>query len=54
MEEAEYLCDRIVMIHQGKVVSEGTPAGLKAQTNKDSLRDVFSELIRKEGMPDEQ
>lgn len=54
MEEAEYLCDRIVMIHQGKIISEGTPADLKAQTNKGSLRDVFSELIRKEGMPDEQ
>lgn len=54
MEEAEYLCDRIVMIHRGRVISEGTPADLKAQTDKDSLRDVFAELIRKEGIPDEQ
>ncbi len=54
MEEAEYLCDRIVMIHHGRVISEGTPADLKAQTDKDSLRDVFAELIRKEGIPDEQ
>lgn len=54
MEEAEYLCDRIVMIHQGKIISEGTPAALKAQTDKESLRDVFAELIRKEGRLDEQ
>lgn len=53
MEEAEYLCDRIVMIHQGKIISEGTPADLKAQTKESSLRDVFAELIRGEGMPDE-
>ena len=54
MEEAEYLCDRIIMIHHGRIISEGTPADLKAQTDQDSLRDVFAELIRKEGMPDEQ
>ena len=41
MEEAEYLCDRIVMIHRGKIISEGTPAELKERTKKDSLRDVF-------------
>lgn len=45
MEEAEYLCDRIVMIHQGRILREGTPDDLKAQTGKDSLREVFAELI---------
>lgn len=54
MEEAEYLCDRIIMIHHGRIISEGTPADLKARTDQGSLRDVFAELIRKEGMPDEQ
>lgn len=48
MEEAEFLCDRILLIHQGKIVSEGTPAELKARTGKESLRDVFEELIIKE------
>ena len=48
MEEAEYLCDRIVMIHRGKIISEGTPAELKERTKKDSLRDVFSGLILEE------
>lgn len=52
MEETEYLCDRIVMIHQGRIIREGTPGGLKAQMGKESLRDVFAELINMEGMPD--
>lgn len=50
MEEAEYLCDRILLIHQGKIISEGTPDALKEQTGKDSLRDVFSEMVIREGM----
>ena len=53
MEEAEYLCDRVVMIHQGKIISEGTPAGLKQSLGKENLRDVFSELIVREGIADE-
>ena len=53
MEEAEYLCDRIIMIHHGKIISEGTPALLKEQTGKENLRDVFSELIIREGITDE-
>jgi sodium transport system ATP-binding protein len=54
MEEAEYLCDRILMIHRGKIISEGAPEGLKTQTGKGNLRDVFAELIEKEGIADER
>lgn len=53
MEEAEYLCDRILMIHRGKIISEGSPECLKEQTGKGNLRDVFAELIVKEGIADE-
>jgi lipooligosaccharide transport system ATP-binding protein len=28
MEEAAHLCDRIVIIHQGKIITEGTPVEL--------------------------
>ena len=57
MEEAEYLCDRIIMIHQGRIIGEGTPAELRIQTGQDSLRDIFSGLIAANGglefdMPD--
>ena len=50
MEEAEYLCDRIVMIHQGRIISEGTPEELKRELGRDNLRDVFAHLIEKEGI----
>ncbi len=53
MEEAEYLCDRIIMIHQGRIISEGTPAQLKTRTGTENLRDVFRELIEREGIADE-
>lgn len=53
MEEAEFLCNRIVMIYHGKIISEGTPAELREQTGKKSLRDIFAELIGREGMQDE-
>ena len=53
MEEAEYLCDRIIMIHQGRIIIEGTPEDLKQQLGKESLRDVFAQLIVKEGIEDE-
>ncbi len=53
MEEAESLCDKIIMIHKGKIISEGTPAALKEQTGKDALRGVFAELIVREGIADE-
>lgn len=52
MEEAEYLCDRIVMIHQGRIVSEGTPEGLKEELGEENLRDVFARLIEREGIAD--
>ena len=45
MEEAEYLCDRIVMIHHGRIISEGTPGELRSKTGQNSLRDIFSGLI---------
>jgi ABC-2 type transport system ATP-binding protein len=35
IEEAEALCDRIVMIDQGKVITEGTPADLKSGLSSD-------------------
>lgn len=53
MEEAEYLCDRIIMINQGRIISEGTPEELKRENGKENLRDVFARLIEREGIVDE-
>ena len=34
-EEADHLADRIVIIDQGRVIAEGTPAELKARAGRD-------------------
>ncbi|MDE7321628.1 MAG: ATP-binding cassette domain-containing protein [Lachnospiraceae bacterium] len=48
MEEAEFLCDRIVMIHQGHVIAKGSPLELKEQTSTTNLRETFLKLIENE------
>ncbi len=53
MEEAEFLCDRIIMIHKGKIIAEGTPKELKELTQTTNLRDAFVSLTEKEGIFDE-
>ncbi|SCI87583.1 Uncharacterized ABC transporter ATP-binding protein YbhF [uncultured Clostridium sp.] len=49
MEEAETLCDRIMMIHKGEVIAMGTPKELKEKTNTNNLRDVFITLASERG-----
>jgi ABC-2 type transport system ATP-binding protein len=43
MEEADSLCDRIAIMHRGKMVASGTPGELKASIgrNEATLDDVF-------------
>ena len=45
MEEAENICDRIIMINKGKVIIEGTPDEIRKKTNTSNLRDSFFTLI---------
>lgn len=45
MEEAEFMCDRIIMINQGKIIASGTPSELKLETNTTNLRDAFFAYI---------
>jgi ABC-2 type transport system ATP-binding protein len=45
MEEADTLCDRIAIMHRGRIVVEGAPAKLKADIGKEArLDDVFVEF----------
>jgi len=41
MSEAEKLCDRIGIIHQGRLRAEGTLEQLRAQFQSTDLEDVF-------------
>ena len=45
MEEAQYLCDNIFMIYEGKKLAFDTPKNLMEKTNTDNLRDTFKRLI---------
>ena len=44
MQEVSALCDRIVVIAQGKVVAEGTPDELRRLTGSADLEDAFVRL----------
>ena len=44
MQEVSALCDRIVVIAQGRVVAEGTPDQLRRQTGTSDLEDAFVAL----------
>ncbi|MBU5430311.1 ATP-binding cassette domain-containing protein [Kineothrix sp. MSJ-39] len=44
LEEAQFLCDRIIMIDQGKIMIEGSPAEIMEQTQTGSLREAFGRL----------
>ena len=45
MEEAENICDRIVMINKGKIIATGTPDEIRKKTKTTNLRDSFFALI---------
>lgn len=45
MEEAEYLCDRIGVVDQGKLKAIGTMDELRALTGKQRLREIFLDLL---------
>jgi sodium transport system ATP-binding protein len=46
MTEAELLCDRVAIIHNGKILACDSIAGLKSATGQNSLVDVFFRLIQ--------
>ncbi|MGN0437653.1 MAG: ABC transporter ATP-binding protein [Lachnospiraceae bacterium] len=45
MEEADALCDRIIMLNKGVIVAEGTPEELRRKTGTTNLRDTFFSCI---------
>ncbi len=45
MEEAENICDYVLMINKGIIVKEGTPDNIKKETNTTNLRDAFFKVL---------
>jgi len=48
MRDIEEVCDRLVFLHGGKVLAEGTPGDIYARFNRTSLEDLFIGVARGE------
>lgn len=46
MREVEAVCDRVVFLHRGRVIAEGTPAQVIGQFQQRSLEEVFITVAR--------
>ena len=49
LEEAQSLCDRVLLMNHGRIIAADSPAALCSQTGTESLRDAFLTLIREDG-----
>jgi ABC-2 type transport system ATP-binding protein len=46
MKDIEEVCDRVIFLHKGKIVAEGTPAEIVSRSQQASLEDVFIKIAR--------
>ena len=53
MNEVERLCDRVIMMKQGRIVDDDTPAGLLARYGRETLEEVFLDVARNRRQPAE-
>lgn len=53
MRDIEEVCDRVIFLHKGKIVCEGTPAQILARSSSTSLEDVFIKIARDGEIVDE-
>jgi ABC-2 type transport system ATP-binding protein len=44
LDVVEKICDRVLIIHQGNLIADGTADGLKQSTGQSTLEDVFRAL----------
>ena len=54
MREAERIADRIVMIHEGKLIKEGTWQEMQDETGKHDLDDIFIKYINNKETEEEE
>lgn len=45
MEEAENICDRLILINKGKIIATGTSKEILKQTKTQNIRDAFLKII---------
>lgn len=46
MKDIEEVCDRVIFLHKGKIVAQGTPAEIAGRSERGSLEDVFIKIAR--------
>ena len=46
MRDVEEVCDRVVFMHKGRIIAEGTPQQVKDRFNQKTLEDVFINVAR--------
>ena len=46
MKDIEEVCDRVIVLHKGKIVCEGTPTDIVARSSSATLEDVFIKIAR--------
>ncbi len=54
MRDIEEVCDRVIFLHKGKIVCEGTPEEILARSKVSSLEDVFISIARDGEILDEE
>jgi ABC-2 type transport system ATP-binding protein len=50
LDVVEKICDRVLIIHQGNLIANGSSDELKASTHQSSLEDVFRQLTDSDGV----
>jgi ABC-2 type transport system ATP-binding protein len=46
MRDIEEVCDRVLFLHQGRILTQGTPAEIVAHFQEDDLENVFIKVAR--------
>jgi ABC-2 type transport system ATP-binding protein len=46
MRDIEEVCDRVLFMHQGKTVAEGSPSEIITRFNETSMEEVFIRIVR--------
>ena len=49
MAEVERLADRVILLHQGRIIEDETPSALIATYGRDTLEQVFLDVVRGRG-----
>jgi len=52
MTEVERMCDHVLMMKQGRIVDQGSPAALIARFGRDTMEEVFLDIARDRQRPE--